>query len=40
MNEVKKPRRSMLYYYGVIILVMVLFNFVLLPIVAQRQIQC
>ncbi len=39
MNEVKKPRRSMLYYYGVIILVMVLFNFVLLPIVAQRQIQ-
>lgn len=39
MNEVKKPRRSMLYYYGIIILVMVLFNFVLLPIVAQRQIQ-
>lgn len=38
MNEVKKPKKSLLYYYGIIVLVMVIFNFVLMPMIAQRRI--
>ena len=27
MNEVKSPRKPLIYYYGVVILVLMLFNF-------------
>lgn len=39
MNEVKTPKKPLLYYYSIVILVMLLFNFLAMPWLAQRQIQ-
>ena len=39
MNEVKKPRRSLLFYYLVVMLVLVLFNTILMPMFASWEIK-
>lgn len=38
MNEVKTPKRPLLFYYGITLLVLILFNFLVLPRVAQAQV--
>lgn len=38
MNEVKTPKKPLLYYYSVAILVLMLFNFLAMPWLAQRQV--
>ncbi|MCD8370413.1 MAG: ATP-dependent zinc metalloprotease FtsH [Clostridiales bacterium] len=38
MKEVKEPRKSLLYYYGIILLVMMIFNLLMRPWMNQRQI--
>ncbi len=39
MNEVKKPKKSLFFYYGIVLLVLLLFNFLAMPWLAQRQVQ-
>lgn len=39
MNEVKTPKKPLIFYYGVTLLVLVLFNFLMLPHFVQSQIQ-
>lgn len=39
MNEVKSSRKPLIYYYGVVMLVLMLFNFLAMPWLAQRQIR-
>ena len=39
MKEVKPPKRPLIFYYCVAILVLLLFNFLAMPWMAQRQIQ-
>lgn len=39
MNEVKSPRKPLIYYYGVVMLVLMLFTFLAMPWLAQRQIR-
>ncbi len=39
MNEVKTPKKPLLYYYGIVMLVLMLFNFLAIPWLAQRQIR-
>ena len=39
MNEIKPPRKPLIYYYGIVLLVLLLFNFLAMPWLAQRQIQ-
>ena len=38
MNEVKAPKKPLIYYYGIVMLVLMLFNFLAIPWFAQRQI--
>ena len=38
MNEVKRPRKPLLYYYGIILLVLLLFNLLALPRFAEGQV--
>lgn len=38
MNEVKTPKKPLLYYYGIVLLVLILFNALAMPYLAQRQI--
>ncbi|MGN1404951.1 MAG: ATP-dependent zinc metalloprotease FtsH [Erysipelotrichaceae bacterium] len=38
MNEVKKPKKPLIYYYFIVILVISLFNLLLVPQIAKRQI--
>ena len=39
MNEVKQPKRPLIYYYGLMLLLLMLFNFLFMPWLANRQIQ-
>lgn len=39
MDEVKRPKKPLLYYYGIVMLVLALFNLIAMPWIAQRQIQ-
>ena len=38
MNEVKQPKRPLIYYYGLMLLLLMLFNFLFLPWLTKRQI--
>ena len=38
MNEVKRPRKPLLYYYGIILLILLLFNLLALPRFAEGQV--
>ena len=39
MQEVKKPKKPLIFYYVVVMLVLLLFNFLAMPWLAQRRIQ-
>ncbi len=38
MQEVKKPKKPLIYYYIIVLLALMLFNFLAMPWMAQRQI--
>ena len=38
MKEVKSPKKSLLYYYGVALVVLLLFNLIVVPLLAQRRV--
>ena len=39
MNEVQTPKKPLIYYYLIVMLILSLFNFLALPWIAQRQIK-
>ena len=39
MNEVKKPRKPLLYYYGIVLLIVLLFNSIAMPWLLERQVK-
>ena len=39
MNEVKKPKKPLIFYYGIVLLIILLFNLIAVPWVAERQIK-
>ena len=38
MKEVKSPKKPLIYYYGIVLLVIILFNLVITPIISQHQV--
>ncbi len=38
MNEVKKPKKPLIYYYSIVMLALILFNFLLMPWLVEGQI--
>ena len=38
MKEVKQPKRPLIYYYGLMLLLLMLFNFLFMPWLTKRQI--
>ncbi|MFR8169982.1 MAG: ATP-dependent zinc metalloprotease FtsH [Marvinbryantia sp.] len=38
MKEVKNPKKPLIYYYGIVLLVLFLFNLLVTPLLMQRQI--
>ena len=36
MNEVKTPKKPLIYYYSIALLILLLFNFLAMPWLAQR----
>ena len=38
MNEVKQPKRPLIYYYGLMLLLLMLFNFLFMPWLTKHQI--
>ena len=39
MNEVKSQKKPLLYYYGIVLMVLMLFNFLAMPWLARQQIR-
>ena len=39
MKEVKSPRKPLIYYYGIVLLVLLLFNLLVTPLLSQQQVQ-
>lgn len=39
MQEVKGPKKPLIYYYGIVVLILLLLNFLAIPWLNQRQIQ-
>ena len=39
MNEVKNPKKNLMTYYGIVLLLLLLFNLLVVPAIAERQIQ-
>ena len=39
MKEVKSPRKHMVSYYGIVLLILVLFNLFLTPVMSRSQVQ-
>lgn len=39
MQEVKKPKKPLIFYYGIVLLALLLFNFLAMPWLAQRRVQ-
>ena len=39
MKEVKSPKKPLIYYYAVVLLVLMVFNSLVLPLIAKRQIK-
>ncbi len=38
MNEVKKPRKPLIFYYGIVLICLMLFNALAMPSILERQI--
>ena len=39
MNEVKRPKKPLIFYYGIVLLIVILFNSILMPMFLERQIK-
>ncbi|MGN0333578.1 MAG: ATP-dependent metallopeptidase FtsH/Yme1/Tma family protein [Lachnospiraceae bacterium] len=39
MNEVKTPKKPLIFYYGIALAVLVLFNFLVLPRFIEAQVK-
>ncbi len=39
MQEIKKPKKPIIFYYTLVLVVLLVINFFLMPFVAQRQVQ-
>ena len=39
MNEVKRPKKPLIYYYAVVMVILMLFNFLAMPWLAERQVK-
>ncbi len=38
MKEVKSPRKPLLYYYGIVLLIIFLFNLFITPLLSGQQV--
>ena len=39
MNELKKPKKPLMFYYGIVMLIIILFNFFAVPWIAGQQVK-
>jgi len=39
MNEVKQPRKPLIYYYSIAMVILLLFNFLVMPMLAESRVQ-
>ena len=39
MNEVKKPKKPLIFYYALVLVVLLLINMLLVPYLAEKQVK-
>lgn len=37
MKEVKSPKKPLIYYYGIVLLIILLFNLIITPMLARAR---
>lgn len=38
MKEVKSPKKPLIFYYGIVLLLIVMFNLIVSPILMEKQV--
>ena len=38
MKEVKSPKKPLIYYYGIVLLIILLFNLLVTPLLSRQQV--
>ena len=39
MKEIKSPKRPLIFYYGIVLVVLLVFNLFITPMLAERQVK-
>ena len=39
MNEVKQPKKPLVYYYGIVLILLLVFNWLVMPMIADAKIK-
>ena len=39
MKEVKSPKKPLIYYYGIVLLIILLFNLLVTPLMSHQQVE-
>ena len=39
MNEVKTPKKPLVFYYGIAMVVLLLLNMLVMPLITQHQVE-
>ena len=39
MNEVKQPKKPLAYYYGIVLLLLLVFNWLVMPLITDAKIK-
>ena len=39
MKEVKSPKKPLLYYYGIVLLILVIFNVIVTPMITKSMVR-
>ena len=39
MNEVKTPKKPLIFYYGIAMVVLLLLNMLVMPLITQHQVE-
>ena len=39
MNEVKRPKKPLIFYYGIVMVLILMFNLIAMPWIADQQVK-
>ena len=40
MEQVKRPKKPLMFYYTIVLIILILFNIIAMPYIKEKQIRC